>query len=72
MRGAIANVPTRLPLIGLMPSIFQEDFVTGRFCAGLDDVMADAVAFKYIAAPLTKAQLDELIQIPERKPQPSQ
>ena len=35
--------------------------------SGLDDVMADAVAFKYIAAPLTKAQLDELIQIPERK-----
>jgi phage tail-like protein len=44
MRGAIANVPTRLPLIGLMPSIFQEDFVTGRFCAGLDDVMAPALA----------------------------
>jgi NitT/TauT family transport system substrate-binding protein len=38
--------------------------------SGLDDVMADAVAFKYIAAPLTQAQLDELIQIPERKPQP--
>jgi NitT/TauT family transport system substrate-binding protein len=40
--------------------------------AGVDDVMADAVAFKYIAAPLTKAQLDTLIQIPERKPQPPQ
>ena len=36
--------------------------------SGLDDVMADAVAFKYIAAPLSRAQLDELIQIPERKP----
>jgi NitT/TauT family transport system substrate-binding protein len=35
--------------------------------SGVDDVMADAVAFKYISAPLTKAQLDELIQIPERK-----
>jgi NitT/TauT family transport system substrate-binding protein len=35
--------------------------------AGVDDVMADAVAFKYIPAPLTKQQLDELIQIPERK-----
>ncbi len=35
--------------------------------SGLDDVMADAVAFKYIAAPLSKAQLGELIQIPERK-----
>ncbi len=29
--------------------------------------MADAVAYKYMAAPLTKSQLDELIQIPERK-----
>jgi NitT/TauT family transport system substrate-binding protein len=35
--------------------------------SGTDDVMADAVTFKYISAPLTKAQLDELIQIPERK-----
>ena len=34
---------------------------------GPDDVMADAVTFKYIPAPLTKAQVDELIQIPERK-----
>lgn len=39
--------------------------------SGVDDVMADAVRFKYIPAPLTKAQLDELIQIPERKPQAS-
>jgi len=35
--------------------------------SGVDDVMADAMTFKYIAAPLTKPQLDELIQIPERK-----
>ena len=34
---------------------------------GVDDVMADAVTFKYIPAPLTKAQLDQLIQIPDRK-----
>jgi NitT/TauT family transport system substrate-binding protein len=35
--------------------------------SGVDDVMADAVTFKYIPAPLTKMQLDQLIQIPERK-----
>jgi NitT/TauT family transport system substrate-binding protein len=40
--------------------------------SGLDDIMADAITFKYIPTPLTKAQLDELIQIPERKPQASQ
>jgi NitT/TauT family transport system substrate-binding protein len=36
--------------------------------SGLDDIMADAVTFKYISAPLTKDQIAELIQIPERKP----
>jgi NitT/TauT family transport system substrate-binding protein len=35
--------------------------------SGVDDVMADAVTFKYIQSPLSKLQLDELIQIPERK-----
>ena len=33
---------------------------------GLDLVMPDAVEMKFIAAPLTKAQLDEMIQIPPR------
>jgi NitT/TauT family transport system substrate-binding protein len=37
--------------------------------SGVDDIMADAVTFKYIPAPLIAAQLDELIQIPERKAQ---
>ena len=36
--------------------------------SGLEEVMADAVAFKYIPAPLDAKRLDELIQIPERKP----
>ena len=35
--------------------------------SGVDDVIADAVTFKYIPVPLTKQQLGELIQIPERK-----
>jgi hypothetical protein len=29
--------------------------------------MADALSFKFIAAPLSKDQLAELIQIPERR-----
>jgi NitT/TauT family transport system substrate-binding protein len=33
---------------------------------GVDAINADAVTFKYLAAPLTKAQLGELIQIPPR------
>jgi NitT/TauT family transport system substrate-binding protein len=40
--------------------------------SAVDAVMADAVSFKYLPAPLTKAQLEELVQIPERKPQASQ
>ena len=31
---------------------------------GLDLAMADAIAFKYIAAPLTKEQLATLILVP--------
>lgn len=31
--------------------------------------MAGAVTYKYLAAPLTKAELDALVQIPERRPQ---
>jgi NitT/TauT family transport system substrate-binding protein len=33
---------------------------------GLDTIVKDAVALKFTAAPLTKAQLDELIRIPPR------
>jgi NitT/TauT family transport system substrate-binding protein len=32
--------------------------------SGLDSLMADAVAFKYLAAPLSPAQLSELFRIP--------
>jgi NitT/TauT family transport system substrate-binding protein len=35
--------------------------------SGIDEVMADAVNFKFITAPLTKDDLAELIQIPERQ-----
>jgi len=34
---------------------------------GLDTIVPDAVALKYTAAPLTKEQLGELIQIPPRQ-----
>jgi NitT/TauT family transport system substrate-binding protein len=33
---------------------------------GLDVIVKDAVALKYTAMELTKAQLDDLIQIPPR------
>ncbi len=34
--------------------------------SGIDAITKDAIAFKVLTAPLTKAQLDELIQIPPR------
>ena len=34
--------------------------------SGIDSLMADAVAYKFLPAPLSKAQLDELIQPPKR------
>jgi NitT/TauT family transport system substrate-binding protein len=35
--------------------------------SGIEEVMADAINFKFITAPLTKDDLAELIQIPERR-----
>ena len=32
--------------------------------SGVEEIMADAITFKTLAAPLTGAQLDELIKIP--------
>ena len=36
--------------------------------SGIEEVMADAIGFKFITAPLTKDELAELIQIPDRRP----
>ena len=35
--------------------------------SGVDEVMADAIAFKFITAPLTPEQLRELIRVPQPK-----
>jgi NitT/TauT family transport system substrate-binding protein len=35
--------------------------------SGVDEAMADAVTFKFLSAPLSKEQLADLIQIPERR-----
>jgi hypothetical protein len=33
----------------------------------IDEVIADAVSLKFIAKPLTKDELAQLIQVPERR-----
>jgi NitT/TauT family transport system substrate-binding protein len=46
---------------------FPKSSVDPDKIVGLDTIVPDAVALKYTAAPLTKEQLAELIQIPPRQ-----
>ena len=50
-----------------LQEFLPKDAVDPDRISGVDDVMADAVTFKYIPTPLSKQQLDGLIQMPERK-----
>ena len=42
----------------------KESLATGRI-EGMDQVMADAVVGKFIPAPLTPEQINELVRIPK-------
>jgi phage tail-like protein len=44
MRGTIADLATAEPIVQMMPAVYQEDEFTGRFTAGLDDVIAPVLA----------------------------
>src|SRR5215472_10012951 len=46
------------------PEFLSKDNLDPRHIAGLDTIMADAVTFKYLPAPLSGAQLSDVIQIP--------
>jgi NitT/TauT family transport system substrate-binding protein len=46
------------------PEFLTKDNLDPRRISGLDAIMADAVTFKYLAAPLSDAELNEVIQIP--------
>jgi len=46
---------------------FPKNAIDPDHVVGLDTIVPDAVALKYTAAPLTKEQLAELIQIPPRQ-----
>jgi NitT/TauT family transport system substrate-binding protein len=46
---------------------FPKSLVDPDTIKGVDGVMNEAVTLKFINAPLTQKQLDELIQIPPRK-----
>jgi NitT/TauT family transport system substrate-binding protein len=46
------------------PEFLTKDNLDPRHISGLDTIVVDAVTFKYLPAPLTQAQLAEVIQIP--------
>ena len=54
--------------IEAMEGILERLFVVPGInrSVGLDSIVQDAVTFKFTAAPLTKDQLAELMQIPPR------
>ncbi|PPK67658.1 phage tail protein [Actinokineospora auranticolor] len=44
MRGAVAGLPSAVPMLELLPAIYQEDPFTERFMAGFDDVLAPVLS----------------------------
>ena len=61
--GEYSSLPEKIVLRvrGLIP---KESMATDRV-EGIDQIMADAVAAKFIPAPLTAEQVKELVQIPK-------
>jgi NitT/TauT family transport system substrate-binding protein len=48
------------------PDFITKDSIDPIRIVGLEDMMADAVKFKYIPAPLTREQLTVLVQVPRQ------
>jgi len=48
-----------------VPGLFPKDTLAPDRVVGIDEIMAEAVQNKFLAAPLTREQVSELIQIPE-------
>jgi NitT/TauT family transport system substrate-binding protein len=48
------------------PEFLTKDNLDPRHISGLDTIVADAVTFKYLPAPLSEAQLRDVMQIPLR------
>jgi NitT/TauT family transport system substrate-binding protein len=60
--GDYSNLPEKI-VLRVRSLIPKENLATGKV-EGIDEIMADAVAGKFIPAPLTSEQVKELIQIP--------
>jgi phage tail-like protein len=44
MRGTVTGMPSRHPLADMLPAVYADDAFTGRFLAGLDEVVAPVFA----------------------------
>ena len=62
LRG-VPNLPEKI-VLRVRDLIPKESMATDRV-EGIDQIMADAVAAKFIPAPLTAEQVKELVQIPK-------
>ena len=60
--GEYSNLPEKI-VLRVRSLIPKENLATGKV-EGIDEIMADAVAGKFIPAPLSAEQVKELIQIP--------
>jgi NitT/TauT family transport system substrate-binding protein len=58
-----SNLPEKI-VLRVRDLIPQQSLATDRV-EGIDQIMADAVAGKFIPAPLTSEQVKELVQIPK-------
>ena len=63
MYAEFAGVPLEIAR-QVRDKFFPKSLLVPDQVSGLDAQMADAVTFKYLAEPLTKDQLAELIRIP--------
>jgi NitT/TauT family transport system substrate-binding protein len=62
MFAEIANVP--LAVAQKIPGLVPKSALSVEQIVGMDATVAEAIATKFIAAPLTKAQIAELIRTP--------
>ena len=61
-----SKVPEKLA-VKIRDTFMPKSVMSPDKVSGLGAIMADAITFKTLAAPLTQAQLAELIQIPPRR-----
>ncbi|MCC6776385.1 MAG: ABC transporter substrate-binding protein [Hyphomicrobiales bacterium] len=61
--GEYSGLPEKIVL--RVRNLIPKESLTPDKIAGVDQIMADAVAGKFIPAPLTEAQVKELVQIPK-------